>query len=510
MQQATDMLQPVVTDELRASAQEVIQTVHRNARHAFLLDAKLGDAETGPMFDADIATSYDKPLYSIGTRWKDLTRQIAQADAQHGNPLSQIAHRANDVIARAAILNRHNRRPPLYAESTINSFIQLDYARPEHSPIIRAAGHVVHPPVFPLNHDLNLIIPDVAAHMAASHERQSAEQILRSIKDHQGLLAKWPHLDLPLFIRRAMDIRPDNRGCYHPEQPWGRFISAQRLVASTMLRIFARDGEPHHTAYLTNEVERLVGQFLPKGYNTLGAVRATLSKSDDISWQGPSTFGLRKWETALDPRSIVSNRGTTGDLIYAFLIRHGPADTDEIIGHVQRNSTAKKRTVQAAINHDPANRFIRSADGRVAINPIPQNLNPDAPALKITPDGHRHRPAPILRQSELLWLTHYVQALNDLEPPLPPRAAITGTRAAGFASDDLMEITVVVDDRDRANLESRLAQAAEVASEAVPSVQPQISILSAEQWTERMDGATPEAHHNIWLAPHTTSRRGGA
>ena len=73
-----------------------------------------------------------------------------------------------------------------------------------------------------------------------------------------------------------------------------------------------------------------------------------------------------------------------------------------------------------------------------------------------------------------------------------------------------MEIVVVVDDHDRPSLESRLAQAATVASESVPSVQLQISILSVEQWAERMDGATPEAHHNIWLAPDTASRRDGA
>ena len=73
-----------------------------------------------------------------------------------------------------------------------------------------------------------------------------------------------------------------------------------------------------------------------------------------------------------------------------------------------------------------------------------------------------------------------------------------------------MEITVVVDDRHRASLDSRLAQAAAVASEAVPSVRHQISILSVEQWAKRMDGATPEAHHNIWLAPDTASRRDDA
>ena len=128
----------------------------------------------------------------------------------------------------------------------------------------------------------------------------------------------------------------------------------------------------------------------------------------------------------------------------------------------------------------------------------------------MVPDGQTRQPTPVLQTSELRWLTHYVQALNDLEPPLPSRGAITSPRAAGFASDDPMEITVVVDDRDRPDLESRLAQAAAVASEPVPPVRHQISLLSAEQWAERMDGATPEAHHNIWLAPNAASRRDGA
>ena len=70
-----------------------------------------------------------------------------------------------------------------------------------------------------------------------------------------------------------------------------------------------------------------------------------------------------------------------------------------------------------------------------------------------------------------------------------------------------MQITVVSDVEDRPSLESRLAPAAAVASEAVPSVHPQISILSPKQWAERMDGPTPEAHHNIWLAPDPASRR---
>ena len=74
---------------------------------------------------------------------------------------------------------------------------------------------------------------------------------------------------------------------------------------------------------------------------------------------------------------------------------------------------------------------------------------------------------------------------------LPSRVAPQVARAAGFALDDPMEITVLVDECDRPNLKNRLAQAAAVASESVPSVQPQFTILSVEQWTERMDGKHP-------------------
>ena len=494
----------VVSDDMRNAAQEVVDAVRRNTRHPFLIDAKLGDAECPPKTDRELASEHDTPPSTISYRWTIIAAAITQADQEHGNPLQKIAQRANDAMAAAAIINRHRRHPPVYSDDTIRIFMELGLAASQHSPLIRAAGHVLPPPTVPTGHGIDFIIADIASHMARSHEPQTPQQILQALRHRQQVLDQWPKLDIALFIRRVADIPIDPTGHYHADQPWGAFLSTGQLVLNTMLRILEREQRLLATKYLSSEVERLVGRFLPDGHNTSRAIRAAARASDEVSWQGLSTFGLRAWETALHPRSITTRRSKTGDLIYAFLIRHGPAGTDEIIEHVQRLSTAKKRTVQAAINHDPANRFIRSADGRVAINPIPQNLNPDSPALKITPDGHRHHPTPVLHESEMLWITHYVQALDELAPPLPAQAALTGSRAAGFALDDRMEITVVVDDRDRPDLESRLAEAAAVASESVPSVQPQISILSVEQWTERMDGATPEAHHNVWLAPGAT------
>ena len=339
--------------------------------------------------------------------------------------------------------------------------------------------------------------------MARSHEPQSPDDILQSLNHRQDALDKWPQLDVSLFIHRVADIQPDDQGLHHPDQPWGDFISAQRLVTSTMLRILARDQEPHTTHYLTRETEKLVGHFLPDGYNTLSAIRSAAAKSNEVSWQGLSTYGLRKWDTALKPQNMPRPRGRTGDLIYTFLNQHGPADISDVIKHVQRSSKAKTRTIQEAVNHDPANRFIRLADGRMAANPIPQGHNPGTPYLTVVPDKDRHRPPPVVHESDLLWLTHYVQALNELAPPLPARVTLTGARAAGFALDDPMDITIVVDDHDRPSLEPRLAEIAAATSDSVPSVRPNIILLSPQQWDHQQAGEAPEAHHNAWLAPHT-------
>ncbi len=122
---------------------------------------------------------------------------------------------------------------------------------------------------------------------------------------------------------------------------------------------------------------------------------------------------------------MLGRRGRTGDLIYAFLMQHGPADMQDIIAQVQRTTNAKRRTIQDAVNHDPANRFLKLDERRVAANPIPQDHNPAAGHLVVIPDDGVRRPAPVLRESELAWLTHYVRALNTLERRLPLRVAMS-------------------------------------------------------------------------------------
>ena len=492
----------MVPDGLRTAAQEVVDAVHQNTPFPYLMAAKLGDAENGPMLDAETAARNDTPFYTIAIRWKDIVQDLIKTDHQHGNPLHTIARRANDIIVRAGILNRHNRRPPLYAEATIKEFIELGLATPEHSPLIRASGHVTPPPVFPLNHDLGTIIKDIATHMARSHEPQSVIQILQSLEHRRKELDRWPQLDLPLFILRTAGIPSDDQGIYYPEQPWGGLLSPQRLVTSTVIRIFKRDQEPRTTTYLVTETERLAGQFLPERYNTLAAVRATTSKSEEISWQGRSTFGLREWDTALDTRNKASTRGSTADVIYAFLMDCGPTDIENVINHVQSITNVQRRTVQEAINHDGENRFIRIPNAKVAANPVPEGHNRRSRSLTVVSEKRECEPITVLRESELTWLTRYLQGLNELTPPLPSRVAITGARAAGFAHEgDALEVTVVADQGHWPDLDPRLSDVAAAATEAVPSVRPHVRIQSPENWDRHQTSENTPAHHNVWLAP---------
>ena len=501
MPETCDPLKTIVTDDLFAAGLDVIRLVKQDAPHPYLLDAKIGDSRSEPLPETVIASTYRTPKSNISTKMAKIIEILAEIDSKSGDPLSQIAQRANMVIARAAIINRHNRRPPLYSESTIQVYIEIGLAVQEHSPLIRAAGYVKPPPVFTRNDSIDFLIADVAAQMVSSLRPKSPTEIFASLNRRQDALVKWPQLDLALFIRRTVGIYPDCQELYQPDQPWGKFISPKQLVANTVLRILSRDQKPRTTEYLTSETERLVGHLLPHGYNIRATIRSSAYESNDITRQGLSTFGLARWNTALGQPNTTSRRSSTGDLIFAFLIQNGPTDLNDIVEHVQGRSNTKRRTIQEAINHDPENRFIRLPDRRVAADPIPHDHNPDASPLQVVPDRHHHRPAPVLGESELLWITHLVQALNNLAPPLPQKVALTGARAVGFAQDEPMDITVVVNDDDKPDLGRRLAQIASDTSGLVTTVHPNITILTASDWEHQQMTETRESHHSVWLSP---------
>ena len=502
MPDAPNTLEPIVTDELGYATKQVIQQARRKTTYPFLLDAKLGDANTTPLTDEQMASTHDTPLTTVNRRTAHAFNALAQTDQELGNPLAEVAQRANDFMERAAVINRQNRRPPIYSESTIKTFIELGYAEPEHSPIMRAAGHVVAPPNVSTDHDISFVIADIATHMSRSHQPQSPEQILGALSHHQDALNRWPQLDIYLFIRRVSGISPDDSGRLDPNQPWGKFIGRQQLVANTMIRILVRDQQPRSTQYLTDEINRLVGYLLTDGYNILNAIRNITPTTQEISWHGLSTFGLTEWKPNFNIRKI-GRRGNTGDLIFAHLVKNGPADIDDVTQHVQRTTKAKERTITDAIKNDPENRFISIENRRVAANPIPRDINPQSPALTVIADAQQK--GPVLRESELLWLTRYVQALNELTPPLPERVAITGPRAAGFTHEaNTLEITIVADPSHRPNLEPRLTKVAATATGSVPSVRPNIRYLSTQQWANQQGKQTPFKHHNVWLTPAAT------
>ena len=270
-----------------------------------------------------------------------------------------------------------------------------------------------------------------------------------------------------------------------------------------MLRILTRDHLPHTTAYLAEEIRRLVGRFLPPAYNISEAVRTAAYKSDEISWQGLSTFGLKLWDTSPEPQDMLGRRGRTGDLIYSYLMQHGPAHMQNIIAQVQQTTNTKRRTIQDAVNHDPANRFLKLDDRRMAANPISQDHNPAAGHLVVIPDDAVRRPAPVLRESELAWLTHYVRALETLEPQLPLRVVMSGGRAAGFVLGDPIVIMVVINSHDRNSLEPKLNEIANTASTRVGGIPTDIRIVLHPEWERQQ--ASSHAHHyyNIWLPPHS-------
>ena len=504
----SENIHPTVPADLLAAAQKVILRTKQDTPYPCLLDAKLGGTHTGPVTDAQLTSAHQTSLSTINRRAAYAIKTLARTDQAFGNPLAKVAQRVNDFMARAAVINRHNRRPPLYSEATVRTFIELGCTEPEHATVIRAAGYVAPPPTISTDHDIDFIIFDIANHLSRSHEPQTTQQILDALSHRQDALANWPELDLTLFIRRIAGITPNCEGRFSPDQPWGTFMRRQQLVANTITRILSREREPRSTQYLTDEINRLVGHLLPDAYNTLNAIRNVNVTSDEISWQGLGTFGLREWETDIRPQHT-GRRGRTSDLIYAFLVKHGPTDVNAVIERVQGVTKAKTRTIRAAINNDPECRFILMEDKRVAANPIPRELNPTGLALTVIPDAQQH--SLVLRESELAWLTRYVQGLNQLAPPLPSRVATTGARAAGFAHEgDALEVTVVADQRYWPDLDPRLADVAAAATKSAPSVRPKIRMLSIQQWTQQQVGQTPITHHNIWLAPDPASRRDGA
>lgn len=212
-------LTPIVTASLLDAAQKIIQRTKQDTPYSSLLDAKLGNSNTAPLTDAQMAATHHTPVSTANRRLTKIIGTPTRTNRELDNPLETVAQRVNDLMARAAIINRRNRRPPLYSESTISSLIELECAEPDHAPIIRAAGYVSPPPTVSTDHDIDFVIADIATHLSRSQEPQSPAQILEALAHRRDALDRWPQLDVALFMRRVAGIVPDDAGNFSPDEP---------------------------------------------------------------------------------------------------------------------------------------------------------------------------------------------------------------------------------------------------------------------------------------------------
>ena len=116
--QVTDTLKPIVTRDLASAAHTVIEYVRQETAYPFLLDTKLGDGNSQPETDKELASAHDIPASTVSYGWTLVMAAIARADGEHGNPLGEIPQRANDFMAAGAIINRHRRLPSFHPTTT--------------------------------------------------------------------------------------------------------------------------------------------------------------------------------------------------------------------------------------------------------------------------------------------------------------------------------------------------------------------------------------------------------
>ena len=88
MPKAHDTLRSIVTDALFSDAQEVVQLVRQNTPYPFLLDAKLGDANSGPLPENEIASTYKTPRSTMSQKLARIIDALTQTDRDHDTPLA--------------------------------------------------------------------------------------------------------------------------------------------------------------------------------------------------------------------------------------------------------------------------------------------------------------------------------------------------------------------------------------------------------------------------------------
>ncbi len=255
MPETRETTQAIVTADLLSAAQNVIRQTLDATSYPATLRGKLGTAETAPLSDPELAHRSSGTARDISDEFAIIKAMLLQADKILDAPLENISQRANAAIAAATITNRSGRRRS-YTEDTLETLIRLGLAHPEHLPAIRAAGYAYPPPDSLPNLDLQALVADIANQMTKSDNPQTIDEILRGIPPWDEIIADHPHLDVEQCINQHARILPDSEGHYNPDQPWRRFLTTERLVHNTAIRVLRREGRPLHLLDLTHEVNR--------------------------------------------------------------------------------------------------------------------------------------------------------------------------------------------------------------------------------------------------------------
>ena len=100
----------IVTPELLAAAESVMQQTLDATEYPATLAGKLGTTETAPLSDPELARQSGGTARDISKQFAIIKGMLLQADRILDAPLATISQRANDAIAAAAIGNRSGRR----------------------------------------------------------------------------------------------------------------------------------------------------------------------------------------------------------------------------------------------------------------------------------------------------------------------------------------------------------------------------------------------------------------
>ena len=494
---------PIVTQDILVPANDVIQHTVDATDHPEVLTGKLGKPDSPALTDLEIAAQTGDTPREISDRFALIRAMLLQADRILGTPLATISHRANLVIAAAAIDNRSGRRRA-YTEDTLQALIRLHLAEPQHLPLIRAAGYAYPPPDHQPDLDLSAFIAVVADHMTKTDELQTTEQILQGAPPWADTFHNSPYLDPAQCIN------------YHAPYPAG---FARTLQPGPTLAPFRFTGTSSSaTPSSASSIERddpWTSTNWPNASTARWATPATPRASPRARSKTPSTPPTSSPGTGLPPAAlrrgletrqpVPTTHATRGiaQTIHDHLSERGPMTAREIRDTFGRNipdgNVATGRTPD-----DLHRRFIRLRDRRIAALPFPATkTNPRHP-IDVIPDVEPDHGPPIttIFESELHWLNRFAAHVTPLHHSGLLRVAITGSRAAAAAAARIpIEITIVVDDKAAIDLYEAVSATADRASQDVPHIRPSFSTVPHQQWRDRYQGSDPPPFHDIWRHP---------